>query len=309
MMSKEDKDAYVEMVLQSDVYPKSVAEQPPSGSGDVESYDATGEEATHGLSVLAEAALNVLDDYEDPEILEVHSSEELPMITLREFSEYLDNQPSETIKGIYAKSVEFLQKPNAIVPAPGCDVKARMVESRRLKETPHLVTPSKGTGECKCEKNCPHYNGIRICSHTVVAAQSNGELLDFMKWFQQSHSKKATNLSSVVKTDMPKYPGRKGGVPSTARRSHQKLPIADRVKRTYAACDTQVPTNPFYLKEMTTRIKVCQGCRRSLKSTKGELQPPPYDYYVARKERRPYTDRVTGQLRTPSRESDAHYHL
>ena len=324
VMSKEDKDAYVEMVLQSDVYPKPVAEQLqsnlnevktsenmlPSDSDDVESSNAIGEEATYGLSVLAEAALNVLDDYEDPEILEVHSSEELPMITLREFSKYLDNQPSETIKGIYAKSLELLQKPNAIVPAPGCDVKARMVESRRLKERPHLVTPGKGRGEYKCEKNCPHYNGIRICSHAVVTAQSNGELLDFLKWFQQSRSKKATNLSSVVKTDMPKYPGRKGGVPSTVRRSHQKLPIEERVKRTYSVCDTQVPnTNPFYLKEMTTRIKVCQGCRRSLKSAKGELQPPPYDYCVARKERRPYTDRVTGQLRTPSRESDAHYHL
>ena len=102
----------------------------PSGSDDVESSDATGEEATYGLSVLAEAALNALDDYEDPETLKVQSSEELPMITLREFSEYLDNQPSETIKGIYAKSVELLQKPNAMVPAPGCDVKARMVESR-----------------------------------------------------------------------------------------------------------------------------------------------------------------------------------
>lgn len=179
-----------------------------------------------------------------------------------------------------------------------------------MKERPHLVTPGKGTGEYKCERNYPHYNGIRICSHAVVTAQSNGELLDFLKWFKQSRSKKATNLSAVVKTDMPKYPGRKGGVPSTARRSHQKLPVAERVKRTYAVCDTQVPnTNPFYLKEITTRIKVCQGCRRSLKSTKGELQPPPYDYYVARKERRPYSDRVTGQLRTPSRESDAHYHL
>ena len=84
----------------------------------------------------------------------------------------------------------------------------------------------------------------------------------------------------------------------------------ERVKRTYAACDTQVPnTNPFYLKEITTQIKVFQGSTRSLKSTKGELQPPPYDYCVARKERRPYTDRGTGQLRTPSRESDAHYHL
>ena len=56
-------------------HPKPVAEQPqskvnevktselPSGSDDVKSSDATGEEATYGLSVLAEAALNVLDDY------------------------------------------------------------------------------------------------------------------------------------------------------------------------------------------------------------------------------------------------------
>ena len=146
VMSKEDKDAYVEMVLQSDVYLELVADQlqsnvhevKTSGSDDVESSDATGEEATYGLSVLAEAALNVLDDYEGPEIL-VHSNEELSMITLREFSEYLNNQPSETIRGIYAKSLELLQKPNAIVPAPGCDVKARMVESRRLKERPRQV--------------------------------------------------------------------------------------------------------------------------------------------------------------------------
>jgi len=107
------------MVQQSDVYPKSVAEQPLSGSDNMERSDATGKEATHGFSVLTEAALNVLNNYENPEILEVHSSEELPMITLHEFSEYLDNQPSETIKGIYAKSVELLQKPNAIVPVPG----------------------------------------------------------------------------------------------------------------------------------------------------------------------------------------------
>ena len=63
------------------------------------------------------------------------------------------------------------------------------------------------------------------------------------------------------------------------------------------------------MKQMNTRIKVCQGCRQSPKSTNGELQPPPYDYCVARQERRPYTDRASGQLRTPSRESDSHYHL
>ena len=178
-------------------------------------------------------------------------------------------------------------------------------ETRNFSRETRLV--SRETRHVSRETRRVSRDGGNLHLSGTVTAQSNGELLDFLKWFQQSRSKKSTNLSSVVKTDMPKYPGRKGGVPSTARRSHQKLPIAERVKRTY---DTQVPNaNPFYLKEMTTRIKVCQGCRRSLKSTKGELQPPPYDYCIVRKERRPYTDRVTGQLRTPSWESDAHYHL
>ena len=329
VMSKEEKDSYVEMVMLSDVSQFADVEELQSNisevqrsddmgddvlpllsdAGDVvDSSDAVTEDVTHGLSLLANAALNVLDDYEEPAISEVHRSEELSLITFREFSQYLENQPSETIKGIYEKAVELLQKPNAIVRAPGCDVKARMVESRRLKERPHLVTPGKGKGEYKCEKNCPHYNGIKICSHAVATAQANGELLGFLEWFRQTSSKKTTNLSSVVKTDMPKYPGRKGGVPSTARRSCKKLPIAERVKRTYTA--GEVPnTNPFFMKQMNTRIKVCQGCRQSLKSTNGELQPPPYDYCVARQERRPYTDRASGQLRTPSRESDSHYHL
>jgi len=80
-----------------------------------------------------------------------------------------------------------------------------MVESRRLKEIPHIVMPGKGTREYKCEKICPHYNGIHICSHAVVTAQLNVELLDVLRWFQQSCSKKVTNLPSVVKTDMPKW--------------------------------------------------------------------------------------------------------
>ena len=85
VMLKEDKDAYVETVLQSDVYPEPVVEQLQSNvnevetsedirevvsqlllvSGDVESSDATGEETTYGLLVLAEAALNVSDNCEE----------------------------------------------------------------------------------------------------------------------------------------------------------------------------------------------------------------------------------------------------
>ena len=59
---------------------------------------------------------------------------------------------------------------------------------------------------------------------------------------------------------------------------------------------------------MNARIKVCQGCRGHLKSAGGNIQPPPFDYCVARRERRQYKDDY-GQLKTPSRPSDAHYHL
>lgn len=112
---------------------------------------------------------------------------------------------------------------------------------------------------------------------------------------------------------MPKNPGRKGGKPSTSRKP-KKLPVAERVKRTYSvegspAHAQTANTNPFYVKRMNTRIRVCQGCRGSLKSVGGGVQHPPFDYCVARHERRPFTDRKSGELRTPSRETAAHYHL
>ena len=84
----------------------------------------------------------------------------------------------------------------------------------------------------------------------------------------QESAKKGINLSLTVRTDMPKHPGRKGGVPSTARRSSPKLAINERVKRLYP--QSSIPNiNPFRLKQMTFRIKVCQGCRGPLQSSLG----------------------------------------
>jgi len=59
---------------------------------------------------------------------------------------------SRTVEGIYGKSIQLLGKNSAVVLAPGCDKKAQMVESRRYKERPHLVTPGKQKGEYRCEK-------------------------------------------------------------------------------------------------------------------------------------------------------------
>jgi hypothetical protein len=99
----------------------------------------------------------------------------------------------------------------------------------------------------------------------MATAQKNGELSQFLIWFSQSFSKNGVNLTSTVKTDMPKYPGRKGGKKRTSKRSAKKLPVAERVKRTYvsevtSSTPTQtLNTNAFYVKIMNSRIKVCQA--------------------------------------------------
>ena len=163
-----------------------------------------------------------------------------------------------------------------------------------------LASSSSYLAHYRCEKNCPHFNGIRICSHTVVTAQQNGELLDFLNYYKQSCAKRGINLSLTVRTDMPKNPCRKGVVPSTARRASPKLPINERVKRSYF--QNSIPNvNPFPLKRMNFRIKVCQGCRGPLQSSLGTVTDAPFDLCVARKELRTYKNPLTGQLCTPTR--------
>lgn len=55
-------------------------------------------------------------------------------------------------------------------------------------------------------------------------------------------------------------------------------------------------------------IRVCQGCRSSLRSADGNIPNAPFDLAIARFERRPYRDK-TGELKTPTRDQAAHYHL
>ena len=60
---------------------------------------------------------------------------------------------------------------------------------------------------------------------------------------------------------------------------------------------------------MNLKIKICQGCRKSLKTSLIEIPFPPYDIYISRKEQRPFFDKTIGDMRTPSPETDLHYHL
>ena len=66
--------------------------------------------------------------------------------------------------------------------------------------------------------------------------------------------------------------------------------------------------NPFHLKFITGNIRICQGCRQSLRTTSGLIPDPPYNLVVARSEKRQYRD-SSGELVTPSSYSNAHYHV
>ena len=67
-------------------------------------------------------------------------------------------------------------------------------------------------------------------------------------------------------------------------------------------------TNPFFIRLIEGNIRICQGCRTSLRNVNGSVPLPPYDLAVARHERRPYRDK-SGELQTPQREQAVHYHV
>ena len=64
--------------------------------------------------------------------------------------------------------------------------------------------------------------------------------------------------------------------------------------------------NPFYLKKLAGNIRVCQGCRGSLRLVDGSIPTPLYDLVIVRLEKRQFMDQ-SGALKTPSRASAAHY--
>ena len=66
--------------------------------------------------------------------------------------------------------------------------------------------------------------------------------------------------------------------------------------------------NPFTLRFIMGNIRMCQGCRESLRPSDGSIPKEPYNLVVARAERRPFRD-TCGNLVTPTSFSNAHYHM
>ena len=66
--------------------------------------------------------------------------------------------------------------------------------------------------EYKCDDKCPQFKSLlKICFHTVAAAQHNGELDGFMGVYRKKYRKHQPNLSELAVHDMPASAGHKGG--------------------------------------------------------------------------------------------------
>ena len=193
------------------------------------------------------------------------------------------------MEGLWKKAEWLLKTPNQVAVAPGCSPDARMVASSRNPNRPHLVIPGKAEREFRCDKSCPQWNGLAVCSHVLATAQSTGKLLPFLQWYRNSKAKKKNgNLTALARTDMPANPGKKGGQ-STSRVRPERLPVDDVTKREYVSKRHSYAAPPnnelFLLKQITNRIKICQGCRTSIRGRGGRIENPPFDFCVSRMEK------------------------
>ena len=179
------------------------------------------------LKVLAEAAASasvgeiLCTDGQQP--CSSESSSPCLEVALGDFTKYLNKQPLSTAKAIYDKAVRLFYSDDSMVPAPGCEKGSFMVESSSKKDRPHLVLRGKN-GSFKCDRTCPNFNALKLCSHTVAAANRNKELKIFLSKYKPSF-----NITGMILTDMPKKPGRKGGKGPAPKAKH--VPVAERRPR------------------------------------------------------------------------------
>ena len=74
---------------------------------------------------------------------------------------------------------------------------------------PHLIKVKK-CGQYCCDGDCPNWQSLHLCSHTVATAEKEGELQAFVQWYKKLRAK--PSLTKLITTTMPKGRGCKGGI-------------------------------------------------------------------------------------------------
>ena len=78
-----------------------------------------------------------------------------------------------------------------------------------------LVKVKKGGQYC-CDCDCPNWQSLYLCSHTVAIAEKEGQLQAFVQWYKKSRAK--PSLTKLITTTMPKGRGCKGGIAPPKKR-------------------------------------------------------------------------------------------
>ena len=126
------------------------------------------------------------------------------------------------LHAVWNKAEEQLGDDGSIALAPGLSG-AFLVKSYSGNR-PHIVKVKK-SGQYCCDNDCANWRSLGICAHSVAAAEREGKLGLFVKWFKKA--KRVTNLTKLATTNMPCGRGRKGGVPPSRRK--KKAPYTQRV--------------------------------------------------------------------------------
>ena len=108
-----------------------------------------------------------------------------------------DHSNDAVIQAIWKKAGELFIQLGLVVPVPGADASLNRMVASKSGDAPHFVkTPPTLTGQFICDDRCLNYKTYKICSHTVVVAESNGKLREFISWYKRN---KSINLDALSK--------------------------------------------------------------------------------------------------------------
>ena len=152
----------------------------------------------------------------------------------------------ETIlRAVWKKAAELLLDPSSIVQAPGgTDFLVKSYSNSR----PHLVKVKKGGQYC-CDGDCPNWQALHLCSHSVATAEKEGQLQAFVQWYKKSRAK--PNLTKLIVTTMPKGRGCKGGVAPAKKKKKLTSSNPTRVPFSAVCNSSKQPDGAFESESLT----------------------------------------------------------
>ena len=84
------------------------------------------------------------------------------------------------LKAVWRKAAELVVDSSSVVQAPGgTDFFVKSYSGSR----PHLVKVKKCAQYC-CDGDCPNWQSLHLCSHTVATAEKAGQLQAFVEWYK-----------------------------------------------------------------------------------------------------------------------------